>query len=133
MALLLLHHNSVTAAFRQKSVDAYQHSLGVSTLNHNSHLLAGQQWWPVTTTRLLRAGYLLPPVPYPTGSALCAVFFPFSKSFKMFYTQDYSFIRQQSHKTYIIKTSTKPCTMKCYRFRRCQGVCVWGGGGVDLL
>ncbi len=50
-------HCTMTGAFRQEVVlgDDYQQAWSVSTLNHNTLLLAGQQWWPATTHSLLAA------------------------------------------------------------------------------
>lgn len=50
-------HFAMTGALSQEVVssDGYQLSLSVSTLNHNTLLLAGQQWWPATTHSLLAA------------------------------------------------------------------------------
>ncbi len=50
-------HFAMTGAFSQEVVssDGYQRSWSVSTLNHNTLLLAGQQWWSATTHSLLAA------------------------------------------------------------------------------
>lgn len=49
------NHFAMTRALSQEVVssDGYQLSLSVSTFNHNTLLLAGQQWWPTTTHSLL--------------------------------------------------------------------------------